>query len=182
MGLLVLVGLAAVPGCALPALPDVVVIGASLPLSGPDAEVGQRLERAYRRAVDEVNAMGGVALGAGDRRVPMRLDVVDDGGEPALAERRTDELVGAGAVAFLATSGAVHIAAQAAIAERLQRPYVLSPSDAPGLPGRYARWVVGLDVQGDEEARAYAIARRLLEAIQRAGVTDARAIRQALVP
>lgn len=168
------------PGCGPPALPEDVVVGASLPLSGPDAERGRAMERGYRRAVEETAARGGVSLGAGDGRVPLRLELLDDHGEAALAERLADELVGRGAVALLATFGPVRVATQAAAAEHVSRPYVLSTADAPGLPGRRAEWSVGLTVEGSDEARAHALATRLIDAIERAGVTDARAIRLAL--
>jgi len=167
-------------GCARPAVPEVVVIGATLPLSGPDAARGRAIARGYQRAADEVSARGGVRLGAGDARVPLRIEVRDDGGQSVLAERYADELVGRGAVALLATFGPVRAATQAALAERVRRPFVVSKADAPGLPGRHAEWAVALPAEGDDEARAHAIASRLIEAIERAGVTDARAIRHAL--
>jgi ABC-type branched-subunit amino acid transport system substrate-binding protein len=167
-------------GCALPAVPDEVVLGASLPLTGPEADRGQAMARGYRRAADEVNRRGGVRLGAGDRRVSLRLDVRDDRGEAALAERYADELVDHGAVVLLSTAGAVCVATQAALAERVQRPYVLARSEAPGLPGRHADWTVSVVVEGDVEARAHALVVHVVDAIERAGVTDARAVRHAL--
>ena len=57
-----------------------IVIGASLPLSGPLAGFGSFQKWGYQHAVDEVNAAGGLAIGGTKRQVVLKL--VDDKTDP----------------------------------------------------------------------------------------------------
>src|SRR6478672_4346749 len=57
-----------------------IVIGASLPLSGPLAGFGSFQKWGYQHAVDEVNAAGGLAIG--DTKRPVSLKIVDDKTDP----------------------------------------------------------------------------------------------------
>jgi branched-chain amino acid transport system substrate-binding protein len=158
-----------------------VVIGAHLPLTGPDAEAGVAMARGYRRAVEVVNAAGGLRIGRPARAVRVRLDLRDDGGDPAMVDALVEALAGAGCHALLGTASDVRTAMEAAVADRLGVPLVVNGTDAPGLPGSRQEWVFSVEVTGDLEARAYATARALLDGIETARTIDPVALRNALV-
>ena len=54
LGLLVLVGMAALAGCS-PGVPDTVKIGVAQPLSGPLKELGQDMVDGTQMAIDDIN-------------------------------------------------------------------------------------------------------------------------------
>jgi ABC-type branched-subunit amino acid transport system substrate-binding protein len=170
----------AAAGCARTDVTPVVIIGAHLPLSGPDATVGGAMARGYRRAVEAVNSEGGLRLGRPARRVLVKLDLRDDGGDPAAVDGLVGALVEAGCHALLGTASDVRTAMQASVADRLGVPLLVSAFDAPGLPGSRQHWVFSVDVAGNEEERAYLTARSLLEAIDTARAVDPVALRNAL--
>lgn len=58
------------------AVADEITIGASLPLSGPLAGFGSFQQWGYKRAVDEVNKAGGIAIDGVKKRV--KLVIRDD--------------------------------------------------------------------------------------------------------
>ena len=100
-----------------------IVIGASLPLSGPLAGFGAFQRWGYERAVAEVNQAGGIAMGG--QRTRVRLEIRDD---------KTDANVGAGnietlisrdhAVALLGSCTPALVNAGALVAERHHVPMV----------------------------------------------------------
>ena len=57
------IGLALVCAVATAHASDEIVIGASVPLSGPLAGLGSYEQWGYKRAVDEVNKAGGLSIG-----------------------------------------------------------------------------------------------------------------------
>lgn len=97
-------------------------IGATLPLSGGEAKVGARVRDGYALAVEQQNAKGGVTLGM--RRVPVSLEIVDDGSDPARGARETERLVQSGVDFLLGSFGAPMHDADSAVAERLGVPYM----------------------------------------------------------
>lgn len=90
--------------------PPPLLVGMSLPLSGPDAVVGQGLQHGARLAVQRVNAAGGV----GGR--PLALQVLDDQGDAGRAAANARQLLEQGAIALAAVHGA---RATTAVAEAL---------------------------------------------------------------
>lgn len=164
---------ALVAACSPRAPVESVVLGATLPLSGRDATLGEAMARGYRRAVDEINRDGGLLLSGSGRRVAVRLDLRDDVGEVAKSEALAREVLEQGAHALLSTSTAVRAVAQAVVAERAERPHFVNPIEAAGLSTAHSRWTFLVDVEGaDHEARAYETARAALAAIERAGTVD----------
>jgi ABC-type branched-subunit amino acid transport system substrate-binding protein len=168
-------------GCTTAALPSEIVLGVSLPLSGPEAEVGEAMRRGYSRAIDEVNASGGARLAGTGRRLGVRLEVRDDRGEAARVEHLTEELIAAGAHAQLGTAGAVRTAVQSAVAERLSSPLIVNLVDADGLPGSRAVWVRAVPAAGDLDERAYETAHATIRLVEAAGSVDPTALRYATV-
>jgi ABC-type branched-subunit amino acid transport system substrate-binding protein len=171
-------GLAA---CSRGSVVSTVVIGTHLPLTGQDQDVGAAIARGYQRAVDARNRAGGVRIGRPARQVPVRLDIRDDGADPAAVDGLVESLVREGSHALLGTASDVRTAMDAAVANRVGVPLVVSRSDAPGLPGPRQEWVFSVEADGDREARAHATARTLLEAIEAARSVDPVALRNALV-
>jgi ABC-type branched-subunit amino acid transport system substrate-binding protein len=172
--------LACAAGCRAADQVGVVTIGATLPLSGSESAAAEAVRRGYERAVAEANQAGGVRLGPRDVRVPVRLELRDDRAEAVLARRLAEGLYRDGVHAMLGTYGDVRSAVQAAVAERLGRPYVVCDTDAPGLPGSHHRWVLGVPAAGGAEARAYQTARLLIQSLEAAGTTDAERLRIAI--
>ena len=82
---LALTGCAAGGGDA-PADGEPIVIGTSLPMTGPLASFGPILEAGYQAAVDDVNAAGGIEIDGTAHQV--ELTVLDSGSDPnAVAEQ-----------------------------------------------------------------------------------------------
>lgn len=86
-----------------------VVVGMTLPLSGPDAPFGNELRDGARLAVARANAAGGVA------GRPIELALRDDGGEPRRAAANAVQLLQAGALAFASAMGAASTRAVAEV-------------------------------------------------------------------
>jgi branched-chain amino acid transport system substrate-binding protein len=112
-----------------------VVIGLAGPFSQPR---GVAMQRAAELAVREINARGGIAVGAGGGRRPLALRILDDSGRADVAIRTATELAGdADVVAVIGhlTSGTSLAAARVYGAAR--RPVVMiSPSaSSPDLSG-----------------------------------------------
>jgi ABC-type branched-subunit amino acid transport system substrate-binding protein len=167
--------LALAAGCAsqTPAPVTHVLVGASLPLSGADADAGTAMRAGYQRAIDEVNAGGGLLLTSTGARVPVTLVVLDDQAETPRAEEHAATLTRDGVHLLLATHTAVRASAQAMVADRAGCPYVTNPTDAPGLPGRRMAWVFSVPAGGqDLQSRAYATATLALATVGRAAALD----------
>ena len=167
-------------GCGRPATPSSILIGATLPLSGAESDLGRAFERGYKRAVDEANARGGLRIGERGSGVRVALELRDDKGDPSVVERLAEELYARGCLALVATASDVRSAMQAALADRLGRPYVVNRTDAPGLPGSHQQWVFSVAAAGEVDERAYQTAVALLAAIGEAGSSDVISIRNAL--
>src|SRR5258708_2416671 len=70
---------------------DDIVIGASLPLSGPLAGFGSFQQWGYRRAVDQVNKAGGIAINGTKQQV--KLIIRDDKTDPNATASNTETLI-----------------------------------------------------------------------------------------
>jgi ABC-type branched-subunit amino acid transport system substrate-binding protein len=172
VGLLVILASAACSGPALPAAPNVILVGVSLPLTGTDAVHGVAMQEGYARAVEEVNAAGGLEL-AGGRRVPVKLLVRDDRSQTPIVEEHAGQFARDGVHLLLATYSDVRAAAQAVAADGLGCPYVANSTDAAGLPGKRMTWVFSVPVEGaDLRTRAHHTAQRALSIVGRAGGVD----------
>lgn len=109
-----------------------IVIGASLPLSGPEARAGALLREGYQLAFDQVMRAGGLRVGG--RRLPVRLELLDDGNDAKKGAALTQRLVAQDRVDLLlgSYSGDV-VDAQSAVAEKARVPYVTSGGAAPSI-------------------------------------------------
>jgi branched-chain amino acid transport system substrate-binding protein len=102
---------------------DEIVIGASLPLSGPLAGFGSFQQWGYKRAVDEVNKAGGISIG-GTKQM-MKLIIRDDKTDPNAAASNTETLISRDhVVAMLGSCTPALVNAGALVAERAKKPLV----------------------------------------------------------
>ena len=107
MKMLAALGVAALAltGCAAgdagaPTDGEPIVIGTSLPMTGPLASFGPILEAGYLAAVDEVNAAGGIEIDGSAREV--ELVVLDSGSDPnTVADQARTRVLQDGAVGLL---------------------------------------------------------------------------------
>src|SRR6516164_11852323 len=67
---------------------DDIVVGASIPLSGPLAGFGSFQQWGYKRAVDEVNKAGGIAISGTKQQV--KLIIRDDKTDPNATAANTE--------------------------------------------------------------------------------------------
>jgi branched-chain amino acid transport system substrate-binding protein len=70
-----------------------ILIGASLTLTGPLAAHGRDLKWAYERAVDEVNATGGIFVKDSGKKLKVRLVFEDNASNPMKAAATVEKLV-----------------------------------------------------------------------------------------
>lgn len=100
-----------------------IVIGASLPLSGPLAGFGAYVRWGYTHAIEQVNAAGGLTIDGEQRRV--RLEIRDDRTDPNLTASNTETLISRdGAIAILSSPTPPLVAAGGLVAERNRIPFV----------------------------------------------------------
>ncbi len=102
---------------------DEIVIGASVPLSGPLAGFGSYEQWGYKRAVDEVNRAGGITVDG--KKKTVKLIIRDDKTDPNVTASNTETLIGRdGAVAMLGSCTPPLVNAGALVAERRKIPIV----------------------------------------------------------
>jgi branched-chain amino acid transport system substrate-binding protein len=118
-------------------IPAEVRLGATLPLSGPHAEVGLALQTAYQLAADEANGAGGVPLAEYGRAVPVRLVLYDDQGHGSMSRQLAERLVDYDRVDALLGGYGGSAAGRMAVAESRAIPYVTATDgDAELFRGR----------------------------------------------
>lgn len=103
-------------------LPDVISVGAVVPLTGRYAGGGAQVQRGYQLAVDDINAAGGVMVG--DTMIPLELMLLDDESDATKTVSHLENLNNEGVVAYLGGFGSDLHAAAAAIAEKNAIPYL----------------------------------------------------------
>src|SRR6266545_7953498 len=100
-----------------------IVIGASIPLSGPLAGFGSFQRWGYQHAVDQVNQAGGLQVGGSKRHV--RLILLDDKTDPNSTSSNTDTLISRDkATALLGSCTPSLVVAGAVVADRNRVPMV----------------------------------------------------------
>jgi branched-chain amino acid transport system substrate-binding protein len=100
-----------------------IVIGASIPLSGPLAGFGSFQRWGYQHAVDQVNQAGGLQVGGSKRKV--RLILLDDKTDPNTTSSNTDTLISRNKVAaLLGSCTPALVVAGAVVADRNRVPMV----------------------------------------------------------
>jgi len=116
LGLLVLVGMAALTGCQ-PGVPDTVKIGVAQPLSGPLKELGQDMVDGTKMAIDDINKEG---LKIDGKIVKLELVTADDKADAEAGKAAAKTLLDAGVVAVIGhLNSGVSIAAAPLYAEKM---------------------------------------------------------------
>jgi branched-chain amino acid transport system substrate-binding protein len=118
-------------------------IGATLPLTGSEARIGGFYKEGYELAVEQANKDGGVQVG--DKRLPVRLTILDDTSTQATAVSLADRLVNSDKVDFLLGTYSSHLVeAQSTVGEQNKVPYVNGGGGATDIYKRGYKWNFGL--------------------------------------
>jgi branched-chain amino acid transport system substrate-binding protein len=127
-----------------------IVIGTSLPLSGPLAPFGPLLQVGYQKAIDDVNAAGGLSVGAAKRKV--QLVILDNRSEPNDAADQARTLYQRNnAVAVLGAATPPLNIPISNVAEQLRRPMVTTACPIRAwLSGKPDGWKYSWDMFFDE--------------------------------
>lgn len=124
---------------------DEIVLGATLPLTGKESRAGLMFRNGYTLAVEELNAAGGVMVKSAGKRLPIRLEILDDKSDSTTAVQMAEHLVTVtGVHALLSTYETKLVLAQSVVPERQQIPYVTGGGAASEIFKRDFRWVFGL--------------------------------------
>jgi branched-chain amino acid transport system substrate-binding protein len=124
-------------------VPDSIVIGATLPLTGAESRTGGFYKEGYDLAFDLANKQGGIELGG--KRVPVTLRLLDDTSTQATSVSLADRLVNSDKVNFLlGTYSTSLVEAQSTVAEQNAIPYVNGGGAATEIYQRKYRWLFGL--------------------------------------
>lgn len=136
---------------AAPRLPARVLVGATLPFSGREAQASRFYEEGYQLAFEQANAAGGAL--AGTARVPVQLEILDDKDDPKTGLSQMQVLLEKGATFFLGSSSPAVIEAQSALAESRHLPYLAAAGSSKPLFARGFKYFFGL--QAPVELLAY---------------------------
>jgi branched-chain amino acid transport system substrate-binding protein len=124
------------------AVPDRIVIGSTLPLTGAESKAGGRMKQGYELAVELENADGGVDVGG--KKVPVELKLLDDTTDQAKAVNLAQRLITQDKVNFfLGTYSTALVEAQSTVAEQTQTPYVNGGGAATSIYGKGYTWIFG---------------------------------------
>ena len=111
-------------------------IGAPQPMTGPDAPFGDKFQKAYSMAVDEINAKGGV------NGSKIEVIIEDHQAKNPLAATVAEKLITQNQVLVLtggrASGQAVEIAS---VAQRLKTPYMVDHPSADIITAKGFEWV-----------------------------------------
>jgi branched-chain amino acid transport system substrate-binding protein len=123
-------------------VPDKIVIGSTLPLTGSESKTGGRYKQGYQLAVDEINAAGGIDIGG--KKVKVELKLLDDTSDQAKAVNLAQRLITSDKVtAFLGTYSTSLVEAQSTVAEQNSIPYVNGGGAATSIYSKGYKWVFG---------------------------------------
>ena len=124
------------------AVPDTIVIGSTLPLTGAESKTGGRYKQGYELAVEQVNAAGGIDVNG--KKVKVELKLLDDTSDQAKAVNLAQRLITSDRVnAFLGTYSTSLVEAQSTVAEQNKIPYVNGGGAATSIYAKGYKWVFG---------------------------------------
>lgn len=123
---------------------DEMVVGASVPLSGPLAGFGSYEQWGYKRAVDEVNRAGGITVDG--KKKTVKLIIRDDKTDPNVTASNTETLIGRdGAIAMLGSCTPPMVNAGALVAERRKVPIVTACAPLKSFKAAH-KWIYAWDL------------------------------------
>jgi branched-chain amino acid transport system substrate-binding protein len=122
-----------------------ILVGVSLPLSGPFAEPGDVMRDAYELETADWNAKGGV-----DGR-KIKLVVYDDKFDPTTAAQNVVRMVTQNhAVAMLGTYGSDQAIAASAVAEQYKLPNIQPEAAAPAMTSRGYKYLFNTQIDAQD--------------------------------
>ncbi len=125
------------------ALPDKILIGATLPLTGAEARAGGFYKEGYDLAFEEANKAGGLSVGG--KRIPVALQLLDDTSTQATAVSLADRLINVDKVSFLlGTYSTALVQAQSGVPEQNRVPYVNGGGAATEIYRQGYKYLFGL--------------------------------------
>lgn len=145
-------GTVALAGCLGGWGQDTIMLGGTMSLSGPFAQLGQLYRDAYELTVRRINEAGGVEAGDGTT-YRLELDLRDDESDPELSVRRYRELVAQVDYLLGPYSSEITLAASDVAAEH-ERPMVQGSGASPEIYSAGAGWIFGLLPTADRYATA----------------------------
>jgi branched-chain amino acid transport system substrate-binding protein len=145
--------------------PARVLIGATLPLSGGEAQPGDLYRQGYQLAIDEVNRRGGLNLNG--VKVPVELVVRDDQTQVDQVTVQTRKLIDEDKVDFLlGTYTSALVSAGSAVAEKARVPYVNGAGGTLDLYQRNFRYLFGVQPPVEQISTSFML---WLETAQKSG-------------
>lgn len=124
------------------AIPDKIVIGSTLPLTGSESKAGGRMKQGYELAIELENADGGIDIGG--KKVPVELKLLDDTTDQAKAVNLAQRLITSDKVnVFLGTYSTALVEAQSTVAEQSKIPYVNRGGAATSIYRKGFTWIFG---------------------------------------
>ena len=131
---------AAVPAAAVHA--QDIVLGASVQLTGPDANTGRYYKDAYQLAIDKINAAGGVKFGGASHKLALKL--YDNQSDINLSVRQYTQLVTQDKVnLLLGPFASAFVIADSAIAEKYKVPMVQGGGASDQIYARKFKYIFG---------------------------------------
>ncbi len=129
---------------------DPIVLGASLPLTGPLQAFGTSLEVGYQLAVDEINEAGGITVDGVARE--LALEIQDNASTPETASEQARDLVlESGAVALLGPATPPLSIPVSLAAEQLKVPAIMTITPIQAWKGANPEgWKYAFDAFFDE--------------------------------
>lgn len=123
-------------------LPDQLVIGATLPLSGAEARIGGFYKEGYELAFEEASKSGGVLIDG--KRIRLTLQLLDDESTPDKAVSLAERLINQDKVSLLlGTYSTSLVQPQSALAGKYHVPYVNGGGAAKEIYRPGNRYVFG---------------------------------------
>lgn len=123
-------------------IPDKIVIGSTLPLTGTESNAGGKQRQGYELAIDLANKAGGVDIGG--KKVKVELKLLDDTTDQAKAVNLAQRLITQDKVNFfLGTYSTALSEAQTTVAEQNQIPYVNGGGGATSIYSKGYKWIFG---------------------------------------
>lgn len=124
------------------AVPDKIVIGSTLPLTGAESKAGGRYKQGYELALELENRDGGIDIGG--KKVPVELKLLDDTTDQAKAVNLAQRLITQDKVNFfLGTYSTALVEAQSTVADQSQIPYVNGGGAATSIYKKGFKWIFG---------------------------------------
>jgi branched-chain amino acid transport system substrate-binding protein len=123
-------------------IPDEILVGATLPLTGEEADNGLRYKEGYELAFELANEDGGLEIGG--ETVPVTLKLLDDTTDQATAVNLAERLINRDSVhVMLGTYSTALVEAQSTVAEQNKIPYVNGGGAATAIYDRGYQWIFG---------------------------------------